>query len=249
MGKNSNSLCSQGLVIQQENLATGRRRQARRRDPESRDPEGGAPGSASESSRTATARGEGDGRAAPGLLGTERHTGLRQPGGAPGDSPAAGGSGREPAAPNGRLRSAQPGPRPQQDVLRRNDADDALEAELRPGRTGESRMGQRGASNRDKGRPGGPLAGRLHEPLSGASVRLRARSARGGVRTGCPEEEGALGEQRGGRKPGLFHSAQENRPDPGAKWSRGQGIASEGPKGTSDPDKSRRGELEGGPLG
>lgn len=61
MGKNSNSLCSQGLVIQQENLATGGRRQARRRDPESRDPAGGAPGSASESSRTATARGEGDG--------------------------------------------------------------------------------------------------------------------------------------------------------------------------------------------
>ena len=119
---------------------------------------------------------------------------------------------------------------------------------LRPGRTAESRTGQRGASNRDKGRPGGPLAARLHEPLSGASVRLRARSARGGVRTGCPEEEGALGEQRGGGKPGLLHSAQENRPDPGAKRRRGQGIASEGPKGTSDPDKSRRGELEGWAL-
>lgn len=86
-------------------------------------------------------------------------------------------------------------------------------------------MGQRGASDRDKGRPGGPLARRLQESLSG-----EARSAQGGVRTGCPEEEGALGEQRGGGKPGLLHSAQENRPDPGAKWRQSQGITSEGPE-------------------
>ena len=65
-------------------------------------------------------------------------------------------------------------------------------------------------------------------PLRAVRALGAGAAAQGGVRAGCPEEEGALGEQRGGGKPGLLHSAQENGPDPGAKWRQSQGIASEG---------------------
>lgn len=68
-----------------------------------------------------------------------------------------------------------------------------------------------------------PGAGTVHPGR--CPRRVQAQSAQGVVSAGCPKEE-----QRGGRKPGLLHSVQENRPDPGAKWRRRQGIGSEGPR-------------------
>ena len=56
---------------------------------------------------------------------------------------------------------------------------------------------------------------------------VRARPLRAVCALDAPRRK-ALGEQRGGGKPGLLHSAQENGPDPGAKWRQSQGIASEG---------------------
>lgn len=216
---------------------TGRRRQARRRDPESRDPEGGAPGSASESSRTATARGEGDGRAAPGLLGTERHTGLRQPGGAPGDSPAAGGSGREPAAPNGRLRSAQPGPCPQQDVLRRERRQRCFGG--RAARLGRAEARENGGvKNGAKGRqqPRQGATGRSSGWEAARAAERSQREAAGTVRSGwC-----AHWMPRGGRS----SRGAERRPQTGAP-PLGTGEPT-GPRGQVEP---RPGDRIRGPEG
>ena len=80
-------------------------------------------------------------------------------------------------------------------------------------------MGQRGTSNRDKGQPGGPLARRLQESLSGESMRLWARSAQGGAGAGC-------GRGRSGRC-GRWVRAQQLR----AVRALGAGVAAQGSEG------------------